>query len=286
MNIILGANGHVGSAAANALLKGGEPVTVVVHDPETRADWEEKGATAISADVNDTEAMKAIFGNGDRVFLLNPPAPPSTDTAAVEQRSVAALLLALRGSGITKVVAESTYGAQPGEGIGDLGVLYKMEQGLKELDLPVTILRAAYYMSNWEMSLESARREGMVHTLYPIEFKLPMVSPRDLGLHAARYLLEPTDATGTHFVEGPEEYSPQDVADAFAEALGKPVRAVETPRSGWVTTLQSMGFSNVAAHSMAKMTDLTLEGGFDRPEHPERGTETLRAYIRHLVATK
>jgi hypothetical protein len=62
------------------------------------------------------------------------PAKPSTDTVAEEQKTLSSILKALENSGIEKVVAESTYGAQPGEGVGDLGVLYDMEEQLKKMN--------------------------------------------------------------------------------------------------------------------------------------------------------
>jgi uncharacterized protein YbjT (DUF2867 family) len=128
MHIILGGTGHVGSAAADALLARGQAVTIV-----------------------------SRFRQGNRLFLLNPPAPPSTDTAAEERKSLASIFRALEGSGLEKIVALSTYGAQPGSRIGDLGVLYEMEQGLANQPVPATIIRAAYLMSNWELSLPTAR---------------------------------------------------------------------------------------------------------------------------------
>jgi hypothetical protein len=44
------------------------------------------------------------------LFMLNPPADPSTDTQAHERQTVANMLRALQGSGIKKVVAQSTRG--------------------------------------------------------------------------------------------------------------------------------------------------------------------------------
>ncbi len=285
MNIILGADGHVGSATAKALLKEGQPVTVVLHSDKNAAKWKEQDAVMAIVDVNDTDALHQIFKEGTKAFLLNPPAPPSTDTVAVEKKSVASILKALKGSGIQKVVAESTYGAQPGDGIGDLGVLYELEQGLKEMNIPATIIRAAYYMSNWDMSLETAQKEGMVHTLYPVDFTLPMVSPDDIGQFAARFLMEPIEKTGLQEVEGPKQYSSNDVAAAFSTALNKPVKAIETPPDQWLETLKKMGFSDVAAKSMAAMTKLTKESK-EEPKSPNRGSETLEEYVKKLVEKK
>lgn len=53
-------------------------------------------------------ARREIFRNGKRAFLLNPPASISTDTQVEEIRAVASIVAALDGSGLEKVVAEST----------------------------------------------------------------------------------------------------------------------------------------------------------------------------------
>lgn len=156
MHIILGASGHVGSVLAKELLAQGEPVLVVLHDEQKAADWQRQGAQTVVADVYDTDALREVFRRGQRLFLLNPPAAPATDTATEERRTLASILTAIDGSGLEKIVAESTYGAQPGERLGDLGVLYEMEQALAAQPIPATIIRAAYYLSNWDAALKTA----------------------------------------------------------------------------------------------------------------------------------
>lgn len=284
MHIVSGATGHVGTFVANALLERKESVTVILHHPEKAERWKQKGAQVAIADVLDTEKLQAIFENGKRLFLLNPPAASNTDTVSKELETLASILQALKGSNIEKVVGESTYGAQTGEGIGDLGVLFKMEQELKATSIPNSIIRAAYYMSNWDTALATAIKEGKVHTMYPVDFKLPMVAPKDIGKIAARLMLAPINHTGLHYVEGPETYSAADVAAAFAVALGKPVQAVETPADQWERMLESNGFSKIAAASMIAMTDITLKGAYTKPNLPERGITTIQQYITTLVS--
>jgi len=281
MHIILGATGHIGSALAKDLLQHGEPVTVITRSEKKAEEWLQTGAKVAIADVHDTEKLHQIFNQGKKLFLLNPSAPPDTDTVMEEKRTLYAILKALENSKIEKVVAQSTYGAQPGEGIGDLGVLYEMEQRLLQLNIPHTIIRAAYFMSNWDMSLQTAKKEQKIHTLYPITFKLPMVAPKDIAKVAARLMMRPVEQRGLYFVEGPVFYSAADVADACAKVLGTPVTAVETPREQWGTALQSLGFSPKAAASMAAMTELTLKGESDS-QIPIKGTTTIEEYITAL----
>ena len=42
---------------------------------------------------------------------------------------------------------------------------------------------------------------------------------------------------------GPRDYSPRDAAEAFSVALGRPVTAVEIPKSDWPSVLSAFGFS-------------------------------------------
>jgi uncharacterized protein YbjT (DUF2867 family) len=283
MHIILGGTGNVGSAVARALLKRREPVLVVTRNPSKAEGVCRDGANVVVADVHDTETLQGIFRQGRWLFLLNPPAAPSSDTVAEERRSLAAILTAINGAGLEKIVAESTYGAKPGERIGDLGVLYKMEQALAAQPIPTTIIRAAYYMSNWRASLQTAREQGVVQTLFPEDFKLPMVAPSDIGEIAARLMTEPSEQTRLHYVEGPDRYSSQDVAAAFSAALGRSVVSKSIPRDQWLTTFKSIGFSDKAAESFANMTAATLNETFPDANSVERGMTSLQNYLLQMV---
>jgi len=281
MFVVLGATGHVGSAVAETLLEAGEPVTVVVRAAEKEAAWRARGAQTAVADVLDPDGLRAVFRRGRRAFLLNPPAAPSTDTEVEEHRTVAGIVAALEGSGLEKVVVESTYGAQPGRRCGDLNVLYDFEQALAAQPIPATVQRAAYYMSNWDSALDQAR-QGVLPTLLPAELKLPMVAPVDLGRAAADFLRGPVGQEGIHYVEGPARYSPADVAAAFAQALGRPVEPRVTPRDQWAAAYRALGFSEPAAESYTRMTEATAEAPFE-PEAPRRGSVTLEQHIGELV---
>lgn len=283
MYAILGSTGHVGSAVVDALLEAGEPVLALVHSAEHGEGLKRKGAEIAVVDVLDVDGLRAAFRQARRAFLLNPNAPVSGDTDVGERATVAAILAALDGSGLEKVAAESTMGAQPGESLGDFNVLYELEQGLKARPIPAAWNRAAYYMSNWDMALEGARKDGVVQTMFPADFRLPMVAPRDLGQAAARRLRSSLDDVGLRNVEGPARYSMADVARAFADALGRPVRVVVTPREQWERAFRALGFSQAAAHSYARMTGATLDGEMVPENETEKGPTTLQAYIADLV---
>lgn len=284
MHIILGATGHVGSAAARALLARGEPVTIVTRSRSKGAALERAGARVAVADVHDVGAMQAIFRTGRRAFLLNPPADVAANTDVEERRTAAAIAAAVTDSALEKLVVQSAYGARPGGSCGDLTILFELEQALQSRPIPVAVNRGAYYFINWDAPADAVRERGILQSFFPADFALPMVSPRDLGEAAARRLIEPEAQAGIRYIEGPRRYSPQDVADAFATALGRPVKVEVVPRARWEETYRSLGFSEAAAASYTRMTAATLEADFRLPDEPERGQVTLQSHIDALVS--
>lgn len=280
MHIVLGGTGHTGSAVAQALLDAGEPVTVVTRDGGNASHLH--GAVVAEVDVLDVEALRAVFRTGRRAFLLNPPGDPSGDPDADERRSGAAIAAALDGSGLEAAVAQSTYGTQAGQRIGDLGTLHAFEEALNAQPIPVLIQRVAYLMSNWEMMLEPAKAEGKLPTLFPADFEIPMVSPDDVGRIAARHLRAERVNGAVVNVEGPAHYSPHDVAKAFAAALGRDVAPEAIPREDWKGYYTSLGFSDAGAESFTGMTELTADAP-DWPARVIRGDTTIADYVRQLV---
>jgi uncharacterized protein YbjT (DUF2867 family) len=202
-----------------------------------------------------------------------------------ERTTVRCLLAALQGSGLEKIVAQSTYGARPAESCGDLSVLYELEEGLRTQPIPTAIMRAAYLMSNWDAVIPSAKQSGVLPSMLPSDLRIPMVAPKDLGAVAARLLLEPPNAMRIHYAEGPERYTPQDVAAACARALARTVEVAVTPPKHLEEAFHSLGFSEAAARSYARMTRVTIDD-VELPATPIRGSITISDYVSAAASMK
>lgn len=287
MFVVMGATGHIGSVIVADLLARKDAVLALIHSPEKAANLESKGAKTFVVDARNPDALRVAFKRGRRAFLLNPPAAPSTDTDAEETATVRAILEALDGSGLEKVVAASTMGASAGPALqprtGDSSVLYEFEQGLTSQPIPAAINRGAYYLSNFKMQIDQVRETGKLQTMFPADFRLPMVAPEDLGKVALRRLTSGLDDVGIVSIEGPARPTFGDVADAFAEVLGSGVRVATTPRDKWVETFNSQGFSEPAADAYARMTAAAIDGPATPEGETEKGRTSLKAYIRSLV---
>ena len=283
MFVILGGTGQVGSATARALLNAGQDVTVVTRDGDHGADLKAAGAKIAVADIRDTDAMRTGFRTGRRAFLLNPPADPTGDTDAEERANAAAILSALDGSGLEKVVAASTYGAFEGERCGDLTVLHEFERALTDQSIPAAINRGAYYMSNWVGMAQGVQESGILPSFFPADLSLPMVAPADLGEAAARRLMSGIDDTGIEHVEGSARYTAKDVAAAFATAMGRSVDVQEVSSEALEDTFLQFSFSKEAAASYVCMTRRVIDGKTDTAETFRKGRTSLEAYVASVL---
>ncbi|MBF9048665.1 NmrA family NAD(P)-binding protein [Roseobacter sp. HKCCD9010] len=279
MHIILSGTGQVGSATARALLQAGQAVTIVTRDPQRAEALAKKGAHVAVADLRDRDALGDIFRSGQRAFVLNPPADPSTDTDKEERQNVAAILAALEGSGLEKIVAASTYGAFEGERCGDLTVLHELETQLLAQSIPTAINRGGYYFSDWAGMAGMVQESGLLPSFFPADLSIAMVAPHDLGLEAARRMMSDVSDIGIEHIEGPEHYTPNDVAAAFAEVLGREVEVQEIPQDQLENTFIQFGFSEHAAASYACMTRRLIDGKIEMVGKAIKGQTGLKSYI-------
>jgi len=282
MYVVLGATGHIGSAVVAKLAGDGANVVAVTRSKEKAQRCRDTGATAAVLDIADVAGLRGLFRKAKRALLINPPADVSGDIDIAERKSVDHIIAALEGSELERVVAESTYGAQPCKHCGDLGILFEFEKKLQAQAIPTSLIRGAYYFSNWDASLRTASYEGILYSMFPADFVLPMVAPADIGAIAADLLSTEQPRLGIHYVEGPARYCANDVAKAFSVSLGKSVNVVVVPPDSWEETFRKLGFSQQAAASYARMTRLTLDGP-ELPERPLRGRISLQSYVEDLV---
>lgn len=283
MHIILGGTGQVGSATARALLDQGQKTTIITRDKSRGAELQKAGAKIAEVDIRDVDALRDVFWTGKRAFLLNPPADPSGDTDEEERANMIAILAALDGSALEKVVVASTYGAFEGERCGDLTGLHAFERALRRLPIPAAINRAGYYMSNWAGMIQSVQESGTLPSFFPADLSIPMVAPHDLGKVAARRLMSGTEDVGIEHIEGPKRYTAHDVAAAFAKVMNRDVEVQEVPREALEETFRGFGFSAEAAASYACMTRRIIDGKTDTAELPLKGEISLESYIASIV---
>lgn len=244
MYAITGITGKVGGAMAHALLSAHQPVRAVVRDAEKGKAFAEKGCEVAIADMDDVVSLTAAFRGAEGVFILPPsnfdPAPGFPEARNGAETIRQALSAAAPG----KVVCLSTIGAQAKQS-NLLTQRTILEEELAGLAMPLTLLRPAWFLDNLQWDVESAQRDGIIHTfLQPVDATFPMVSTEDVGHIAAELIQEQWAGTRIVELEGPRRVSPNDIAAAFSGVLGRTVRTEVVPREDWAGLFRAQGMND------------------------------------------
>jgi len=289
MYVVAGVTGHTGSVAAETLLAAGKEVTVIVRSPEKGEPWREKGAQVAVASLDDISKMTEILSSAEGAYLLTPPNFELTNYMENRRRLIEATAKAVGESGVSHLVFMSSAGGQLPSGTGLILVNHMGEEALKPVAKNLTILRPGSFAENWEPVLSAARANGILPTFHSPQHKLTMISTDDVGRFAAEALLDPPRGRRILDLAGPQEYSPEDVAQMLGSLLGREVRVVNPPLSAAVATFMKAGFSADAAKLFEEMYVAANSGKlvFEKSGTEfKRGKITPREVFEKLLAKK
>jgi uncharacterized protein YbjT (DUF2867 family) len=285
MYVVTGVTGRTGAAAARALIEAGERVRVVVRDAAKGEIWARQGAEVAVADLTDIPALSDALSGAAGAYLLVPPYYTEPAPIARGQAMATAIAEAVTAARLPKLVALSSVGADRPEGTGLILVNRALEQRLAATGVPATFLRAAYFMENWAEVAGVAATQGVLPSfLAPLDRAIPMVATADIGRAAAEALREDWGGIRTIGLEGPAAYAPNDVAAAFARALGRPVQAVAVPETGWPAALSQAGLSPGAVDGFVELNRALNSGHVDFATDPAAGHRRGPTPIDAVVA--
>lgn len=148
----------------------------------------------------------------------------------------------------------------------------------------MTFLRAAWFIENASGDVDSAK-DGVIRSyLQPLDRAIPMISADDVGRVAADLLQERWEGKRVVELEAAQRVSPNDLAAAFAKALGHPVRAEVVPRDRWEPIFRAQGMKNPTPRM--QMIDGFNAGWIDFPDrgaHARKGSIGLNRAIAALI---
>jgi uncharacterized protein YbjT (DUF2867 family) len=283
MYVVAGASGNTGKVVAETLLAQKKQVRVLVREPRAAAAWKERGAEVTPVGLDDVAALGAALAGAEGAYLLLPPSFGSTNVRVENGQRAAGYAKAIDESGIGHVVLLSSIGAQHEAGTGPIAALHDAEKLLRKTRAKTTFVRAAYFMENWGGSLY-ALAEGALPTFLKADVAIPMVATRDIGLTAAKALVE--GGGGVIELEGPRAYSPRDAAAALSRITGRKIEAQQGEESQMIGALTGAGLNAHWAELFREMTHgintglVAFEGGAARRV---RGETEIDAVLARLV---
>jgi uncharacterized protein YbjT (DUF2867 family) len=229
--LVTGATGNQGGSIARHLLQLGKfKVRAMVRDenkPAAKA-LKQLGAELIKADFNDRasldRAVQGVYGN--------------------------AIADAAKASGVQHFVYSSVGSAERNTGIPHFDSKFQVEEHIRSLGLPHTILRPVFFFYNYNGMLPMVKNGTLPQPLSP-DTKLQQLSEEDYGEMVAEVFERPADFANRAIEVASVEMTMPEIAAAFSHVLGKKVEYQQIPfeafeqQAGEEVTTMFRWFENV-----------------------------------------
>ena len=230
--VITGATGQVGSAAIEHLLSKSLAVRAIVRSADKAESFKKRNIDVAIADLTDMTALATAFQGADGVFAMNPPCYESSDMHASALSVSKTLALAIIAAKVPRVIVLSSVGSEKDSNTGNILTTHFLEEELKNVAPKIVMIRCAWFMENWINAIAAVKNgqsSVLGSMLQKLDRKIPQIAADDIGQLVAEYLIDPDLKTNGNLIvelEGPEAYSPNDVARIVGSALGRKVEAV------------------------------------------------------------
>lgn len=250
--ILITTAGKVGAQAAQVLAQQGEPVRVLVRDPQKVGALTHAGVEVVQGDLTDRASVDAAMRGVTAVVLVSP---------AIPAQEIAVIDSAVR-AGVGHVV-KITSKASADSSIPRRRDQTSIEAALLDSGLGWTLLRNNAYMQNFLMlgpaigatsSFGSCTGQGRVG----------MVDTRDVGAVAAQIAASPAAHVGTtYWPTGPQRLSYSDAAAVLSTVLDRTITFHPLTAQQQEQAMVDVGVPQPVAAMNAQALTLFAEGDSD-----------------------
>jgi uncharacterized protein YbjT (DUF2867 family) len=262
MIVITTPTGDIGSQVLQRVVKGSEPVRVIARNPSRLPQAIRTHVQVVEGSHGDAATIQRALQGADSLFWLVPPEPlmklENIEEAYADFTKPAAE--AILACGLKRVVSISGIArgwSHAGLATANLkadGVLAVTGVALRALVMPS-------FMENLLRQASSIKEKGTFSLPSRADLKTPLVATADIAAVAAKFLID-TSWSGQAEVPvlGPEDISPNEMAEILSEVLSRPVRYEQTPVESYKNRIAKRGMSEAFAQGLADMMAAKNEG--------------------------
>jgi uncharacterized protein YbjT (DUF2867 family) len=261
MFLVTGVTGNVGGAAARGLLAQGKQVRALVRDPHKATAWADQGVELVQGDWNDAASIAAALHGVEGAYVMMPPTQIHSPGYPEAKAVAASYAKALRQGPPPKLVALSSFGAEKPSGLGLITPPRLLELALEEFSFPVALIRAGGFFENYTFGLQAAQGGTLPLFYTPTDRKVGHLATADLGALVVELLT--TEWNGRRVIELGRPVSPDEIAEAIGEVLGREVKALALPRETWADAIEHMGIPKGSTWAYEEMLDGVNSGWID-----------------------
>jgi uncharacterized protein YbjT (DUF2867 family) len=276
MIVVTTPTGHIGQQVIPHLLEAGEPVRVIVRDPDRLPPHVREQVEVVQGSHGDIEVVTKAFAGADAVFWVVPPNPQARTLDALYLDFTRPACEALVSQGVGHVVGVSALGRGVNVQAGHITASLAMDDMIAATGVNYRALTMPSFMENLLRQVEGIRDRGVFAWPIDPDLKAPICATRDIAAVGARLLL---DRSWTGFAEvpvlGPEDLSHREMMQIMSEVLGRPVRYEQVTMEALKASLTGRGVPEAIAQGMVEMS-IAKNEGLDNaePRTPEATTPT------------
>ena len=274
--VVTGATGKQGGAVARSLLDRGFRIRALTRNPqkpEAQA-LADRGAEVVQGDMEDRSAMERALEGAYGVFSVQNYWETGYDGEVQQGKTVAD---AAKAAGVEHFVYSSVGSAHRQTGIPHFESKWEIEEHVRQIGLPYTIVRPVFLMQNWEWTREMILGGTLAQPFDP-DKPLQQVAVEDIGAFAAIAFENPDRWIGREVDLAGDEQSMTEIADTFSRVIGREVSYYQVP---WDQFEEQVG-EEVTLNSRW-MNDVGYEADIAalRQEYPE--LTSFESYLRSHV---
>lgn len=220
--LVTGATGQQGGATARHLLADGWRVTALVRNPAGPAAQElaRIGAELVRGDMDDRRSLDVAVQGAYGVFSVQPALIPP-DFAENELRRGLNVAEAAHGAGVEHLVYASVGSADRDTGIPHWDIKWQVEQRIRALGIPSTILRPVMFMENHADPTYGLTGEHALIRTIPANATVQLIALSDIGAFAALAFGNPEQYLSKAIELAGDELTLDQIVTAIGRATGR-----------------------------------------------------------------
>lgn len=240
--VVAGATGTQGGAVARELNTRGYPVRGLTRNPEsdTARALSALGIEMVRGDFDDAASLDAALAGAYGAFSVQQYRGVGVDG---EIRQGKAFADAAKRAGVEHLVYTSVAKATLGTGVPQFDSKLVIEDYIRSIDIPYTIIRPASFMSSFETSREATLADGEFWGPLPPELARVYIAPRDIGRFAAEAFDKPQEWLGTASSIAGDRISYADIAAAMSRVTGTTIEYHQIPWEEYSATATETAIS-------------------------------------------
>ncbi|MEV6367114.1 NmrA/HSCARG family protein [Micromonospora musae] len=220
--LVTGATGQQGGATTRHLIAEGWHVRALVRDPAGTAARElaELGAELVTGDMDDRDSLDAAVHGAHGVFSVQPSLIPPDFSENELQRGLN-VAEAAKDAAVAHLVYASVGSADRNTGIPHWEIKWQVEQHIRALGIPFTILRPVMFMENQADPTYGLTAEHPVIQTIPPNATVQLIALDDIGAFATLAFGDPGHFLGEAIELAGDELTVDQMLDAITRATGR-----------------------------------------------------------------